>query len=99
MQLSEYRNAIERLKDDITATKKINRKLLLRIQTYEKKLELQQMKEQRTSTMLDKANEEIEKSKLEQENYFLLVRNIYYSFKPFPIVVNIFQRLKQKMKR
>ncbi|CAF5101670.1 unnamed protein product, partial [Rotaria magnacalcarata] len=74
IQLNETRNSIERVKGEITATKKINRKLLLRVQTYEKKLELQQIKEQRTTAMLDKSNEDIEKYKLEQENHFTLAK-------------------------
>jgi hypothetical protein len=71
--LSECRNDIERLKEDIKETKKSNRKLQLRVQTYEKKLELQQMKEQQMTTILDKANEDVERTKLEQETYSILV--------------------------
>ncbi|CAF1128948.1 unnamed protein product [Rotaria sordida] len=74
LTLTECRNNIERLKNDIHSTKKLNRKLLLRVETFGKKLELQQIKEQRTTTMLDKANEEIEKYKLEQETYFTSAR-------------------------
>ncbi|CAF3810528.1 unnamed protein product [Rotaria socialis] len=74
IQLNETRNSIERVKGEITATKKINRKLLLRVQTYEKKLELQQIKEQRTTAMLDKSMEEIERYKLEQENHLTLAK-------------------------
>ncbi len=73
MKLSECRNDIERLKGDIKETKKSNRKLQLRVQTYEKKLELQQMKEQQMTTMLDRANEDVERMKLEQETYSILV--------------------------
>ncbi len=73
MKLSECRNDIERLKGDIKETKKSNRKLQLRVQTYEKKLELQQMKEQQMTTMLDRANEDVERTKLEQETYSILV--------------------------
>jgi hypothetical protein len=73
LKLSECRNDIERLKGDIKETKKSNRKLQLRVQTYEKKLELQQMKEQQMTTMLDRANEDVERMKLEQETYSILV--------------------------
>jgi hypothetical protein len=73
LKLSECRNDIERLKGDIKETKKSNRKLQLRVQTYEKKLELQQMKEQQMTTMLDRANEDVERTKLEQETYSILV--------------------------
>ena len=64
---------MERLKNDLKAAKKLNQKLQIRVQTFEKKLELQQMKEQRTATLLDKANVEAEKYRLEQEAYSILV--------------------------
>jgi DNA-binding transcriptional regulator GbsR (MarR family) len=64
---------MERFKGDIKETKKLNRKLQLRVQTFEKKLELQHIKEQRITEMLDKTNENFETKKLEQETYFLLV--------------------------
>ncbi len=73
MKLSECRNNIEQLKGDIKETKKMNRKLQLRVETFEKKFELQQIKEQQIITMLDKAHEEVEQSKLEQETYSNLV--------------------------
>lgn len=65
---------MERLKSDIKATKKLNQKLQIRVQTYEKKLELQQVKEQRITSLLDKANDDVEKCKLEQETYILLAK-------------------------
>ncbi|CAF0976224.1 unnamed protein product [Rotaria sp. Silwood1] len=74
MTLTESRNDNERLKNDINAIKKFNRKLLIRVETFEKKLELQQIKEQRTATMLEKANEEVEQCKLEQETYSILAK-------------------------
>ena len=55
-------------------TKKINQKFQIRVQTYEKKLELQQIKEQQLTAMVEKSNDEMEKFKLEQETYALLVR-------------------------
>ena len=76
--MAEYHDDMERLKGDISATKKLNRKLQLRVQTFEKKLELQQVKEQRVTTMLDKANEEVEKYKQEQEAYSTLVNRIFF---------------------
>lgn len=73
MKLSENRGDMERLKNDLKAAKKLNQKLQIRVQTFEKKLELQQIKEQRTATLLDKANEDAEKFRLEQEAYSILV--------------------------
>jgi hypothetical protein len=69
---------MERLKGDIKEIKKSNRKLQLRVQTFEKKFELQNLKEQQIIAMLDKANEEVEKSKLEHENYSILVNKRIY---------------------
>jgi multidrug resistance efflux pump len=71
--LNECRNDIEHLKTDAKETKKSNRKLQLRVQTYEKKLELQQIKEQQMTEMLEKVNEDAERIKLEQETYSKLV--------------------------
>ena len=73
-KLAENRSDMERLKGDIKATKKLNQKLQIRVQTYEKKLELQQVKEQRITALLDKANDDVEKCKLEQETYILLAK-------------------------
>jgi hypothetical protein len=64
----------------------LNRKLELRVQTCGKKFELQQIKEEQIMTMLDKANEEVEKSKLEQEAYSILVNKIIYLIKIFLIL-------------
>jgi hypothetical protein len=64
---------MERLKSDIKETKRSNRKLEIRVQTFEKKLELERMKEEQMTTMLHKAHEDVEKSKLEQENSSILV--------------------------
>jgi hypothetical protein len=64
---------MERLKGDIKETKRSNRKLEIRVQTFEKKLELERMKEEQTTAMLHKAHEDVEKSKLVQENYSILV--------------------------
>jgi len=69
---------MERLKGDIKEIKKSNRKLQLRVQTFEKKFELKNLKEQQIIAMLDKANEEVEKSKLEHENYSILVNKRIY---------------------
>ncbi len=71
--MNECRNDIEHLKTDAKETKKSNRKLQLRVQTYEKKLELQQIKEQQMTEMLEKVNEDAERIKLEQETYSKLV--------------------------
>jgi hypothetical protein len=64
---------MERLKGEIKATKKVNKKLQLRLQTFEKKLELQQVKEQHITTILDKTHEEFEQTKIERDTYFTLV--------------------------
>jgi hypothetical protein len=53
--------------------KKINKKLQLRLQTFEKKLELQQVREQRITTMFEKTNEELEQTKIERDTYLTLV--------------------------
>jgi len=53
--------------------KKLNRKLQLRVQTYEKKLELEHVKEQRIITMFEKTNDELEQTKIERDTYFTLV--------------------------
>ena len=73
MKLTEYRSDIERLKGENKATKRLNKKLQLRVQTFEKKLELQLVKEQRMSTMLEKTHEEYEQTKLERDTYLSLV--------------------------
>ena len=79
LKLTECRSDIERLKGDMKETKKGNRKLQLRVQTFEKKLELQEIKEQQMVTMLEKANEEVERTKIEQETYAILVRRVFLS--------------------
>lgn len=83
LKLSEFRNEMERLRSDTHATKKMNRKLQLRVQNFEKKLELQQIKEQRTEAMLEKANGDIERMKLEQESHSILVNKYFLSIKCF----------------
>ena len=74
-KLSEYQNDMERLRGEIKATTKFNRKLQTRVQTFEKKLELQQIKEQHTSTIFDQTNEALEKTKLEQEAHASIVND------------------------
>jgi hypothetical protein len=74
LKLTEIRSDMERLKGDIKATKKLNQKFQIRVQTYEKKLELQQVKEQRIATLLDKATDDAERCKLEQETYSVLAK-------------------------
>ena len=71
MKLIDQRNDVQRFQDDLKETKKLNRKLQLRIETYEKKLELQQLKEQNTMTFV----EQLEQKKTEQEkNSSVVVR-------------------------
>ena len=53
--------------------KKINKKLQLRVQTFEKKLQLQQVKEERIITMYDKTNEDFEQVKIERDTYLAVV--------------------------
>ena len=74
LKQSEYRTNIERLKGEIKAIKTFNKKLQLRVQTFEKKIELQQIKEQRITTLLEKSNEELEQTKIERDTYLALVQ-------------------------
>ena len=55
-------------------TRKANQKLQTRVQTYQNKLEFQEMKEQQLKIAYEKMNEDIERLKSEQENYAILVR-------------------------
>ena len=64
---------MERLRGEIKATTKYNRKLQIRVQTFEKKLELQQIKEQHTTAIVDQTNEALEKTKFEQEAHASIV--------------------------
>ena len=101
MKLNECRNDIEHLKNDAKETKKSNRKLQLRVQTYEKKLELQQIKEQQMTAMLEKANEDVDRIKLEQETYSILVsRNSFeVYFFPINLICDIRRREIKKKKQ
>jgi hypothetical protein len=54
--------------------KKLNRKLQLRVQTFEKKLELQQVKEQRITSMFETTTKELEDLRTERETYIAFVR-------------------------
>ncbi|UJR21266.1 hypothetical protein I4U23_024361 [Adineta vaga] len=74
LKLSENRNDTERLKSDLKVAKKLTQKLQIRVQTFEKKLELHQIREQRTTALLDKTSEETEKRKLEQDAYSIMVK-------------------------
>ncbi len=79
--------------------KKSNKKLQLRIQTYEKKLELEQIREQRITTMFEQTNEELEQTKIERDTYLTLVfinkKNTF-----FLLIKKYFRlRLKQKKKK
>lgn len=58
--------------------KKSNKKLQLRVQTFEKKLELQHVKEERITSLYEKTNEEFEQTKIERDTYLTLV---YYKLK------------------
>lgn len=77
MKLIELRNEIQQIRTEIRATNKINRKLQLRVQTTEKKLELQQIKEQQTVDLLQKSNEQLEKNQIEQENLLVSVKILF----------------------
>ncbi|CAF2897491.1 unnamed protein product [Rotaria sp. Silwood2] len=74
LKLTENRSDIERLKGEIKAMKKINKKLQLRVQTHENKLQLQQVKEQRITTIFEKTNEELEQTKIERDTYLALAK-------------------------
>ncbi|CAF1317990.1 unnamed protein product [Rotaria magnacalcarata] len=74
LKLTENRSEMERLKGEIKAIKKSNHKLQLRVQTYEKKLELQQVKEHRVIAMLEKSSDELEQTKLERDTYLALAK-------------------------
>lgn len=64
---------MERLKGEITAMKKTNKKLQLRVQVFEKKLELQHVKEDRITTLYEKTNDEFQQTKIERDTYLTLV--------------------------
>ncbi len=53
--------------------KKSNQKLQLRVQVFEKKLELQQVKEERIKSSYEKTNDEFEQVKIERDTYLTLV--------------------------
>lgn len=55
---------------------------MLRVQTFEKKLELQQIKEQRVTAMVDQSAEEFEQVKQERDTYFTLVGQRIIDEKP-----------------
>lgn len=73
-KLTESRSDIERMKTDMKDTRKANQKLQARVQTYQNKLELHEIKEQQMKIGYEKMNEDIERLKFEQENYAILVR-------------------------
>jgi hypothetical protein len=68
--------------------KKANKKFELRVQTFEKKLVLGQVKEGRITSMYEKLNEEFEQIKIERDTYFTLVidkyeKNLGFLFRVF----------------
>ncbi|UJR28194.1 hypothetical protein I4U23_009445 [Adineta vaga] len=73
LKLTENRSDVERLKGEIKILKKLNKKLQLRVQTYEKKLDLEQVKEQRITTILEKTAEDLEQTRIERDTYLTLV--------------------------
>jgi chromosome segregation ATPase len=75
MSLNDNRNDFERLNEKIKETSRVNRKLQLRVETFEKKLELEQMKEQRTLTMYKQVNEQLDKYRSEHDDYLTSVDN------------------------
>ena len=77
LKLTDQRSVVERLKGEIKVLKKTVKKLQLRVQTYEKKLELEQVKEQRITTILDKTNEDLEQTKIERDTYLELVCELF----------------------
>ena len=73
MKLTDYRSEIERLKGELLALKKSNKKLQLRVQTFENKLQLAQVKEERIITKFENTNEEFDQMKIERDTYLALV--------------------------
>lgn len=73
MKLTEHRSDVERLKGEIKVLKKLNRKLQLRVQTFEKKLELQQVKEQRVAATFESTAKELDDFRAEREAYMAFV--------------------------
>lgn len=71
--MTEYRSEIERLKGEILALNKLTKKLQLRVQTYENKLQLEQIKENKLTNLIEKTNEEFEQTKIERDTYLALV--------------------------
>ena len=68
MKLMEYRSDVERLKGEIQVMKKTNKKLHLRVQTFENKLQLEQVKHERIATTFRTTNEELEQTKIERDD-------------------------------
>ena len=80
MKLSDHRNELQQIQNEFRQTKKLNRKFEIRIETLEKKLELEKVKEQKnlftieqlrqidvTSAKIDEENLENFKEKLDEE--------------------------------
>ncbi|CAF4499406.1 unnamed protein product, partial [Didymodactylos carnosus] len=74
LKLTDSKSEIERLKGEMRALKKINRKFQLRIQNFEKKLEIQQIKEQKTLSVLAKVTDEADHIKLERDTYHSMAK-------------------------
>lgn len=74
LKLTEYRSEIERLKGEILALNKLTKKLQLRVQTYENKLQLEQIKENKLTNLIEKTNEEFEQTKIERDTYLALAK-------------------------
>lgn len=79
--------------------KRLNKKLDLRVQTFEKKLVIQQVKEQKLTNMIEATNEELEKTKLERDTYAALVcikLILIHSFPLFTIIIYLRRQLRKK---
>ena len=73
LKLTDCRTEIERLKGELRILKKNNKKLQLRVQTFEKKIELEQVKKRTLSNQLENTADEFEQIKIERDTYFSLV--------------------------
>ena len=74
LKLTEYRTEIERLKGEILALKKLAKKLQLRVQTYENKLQLEQIKETKLTNIIEQTTDEFEQIKIERDTYLALAK-------------------------
>ncbi|CAF0866434.1 unnamed protein product [Didymodactylos carnosus] len=75
-KLTDSKSENERLKGEIRTLEKVNKKFQLRIQNFEKKLEIQQIKEQKALVLLAKVTDEVDQIRLERDTYHSMVKMI-----------------------